>query len=606
MKKIILNMIYLLAFCSILVGCALYNQSSNYSDIARIEHVPAIGNIPSRVELDQAWSQQDREDFWFRSQGSRILPYSWFTWLELSASNESSVEYFRSAEHMESLRYLPVATSTQNPSGLPIGFALDEDTENNEAWLGLTCAACHTNQIDYLGTRILVEGAPTLANFGKFFSELIDSMNQTSEDIPAGKFNRFAQNVLGEDYSPTNAQNLRESLEQVTQALATRQEVNRLPDSYPDDFTSYARLDAFGEIQNAGTAFALGDAANKNAPTAPVSYPFLWGTHQSDFVQWNASAANIPVIGPLVRNIGEVVGVFGHLSIKKAPWWQRLWGHKISYSSSVDMIGTGHLEALVKELRSPEWPATILPPIDAEKAAAGEVLYAEHCSSCHQVIARADEGENYIANKTLLSEIGTDPAMAVNAAGHNAKTLVLEGTREGVLLGSRFGPDAPALKVPVNGVIGLVLKTPGTALEAGLIPYGSNSGLDRNKEIEAHVRDHQAAIVSTEPRDASDLVYKGRPLNGIWATAPYLHNGSVASLWELMLPPQQRATSFAVGSREFDPVNVGFDTQQGPSTFEVLNSSGAIQPGNSNRGHSYGTDLDDDDRWALVEYMKSL
>jgi hypothetical protein len=41
-------------------------------------------------------------------------------------------------------------------------------------------------------------------------------------------------------------------------------------------------LDAFGNIQNAGTAFALHDLNNKNIPNAPVSYPFIWGTHQSD------------------------------------------------------------------------------------------------------------------------------------------------------------------------------------------------------------------------------------------------------------------------------------------------------------------------------------
>jgi len=590
----------------LLVGCTSMGLGRYYSDLANMEHVPAIGTIPSRVELDQAWDSQMREDFWFTSQGSRILPYSWFTWLELPESDSGQIEYFRSAEHMESLRYLPVETSTLNPSGLPIGFALDEDTQNDTAWLGFTCAACHTNQINYNSTNILVEGAPTLANFTKFFSTLVRSMNQTSLDQPPGKFDRFARNVLAENYSASSASELHESLEQVTLALATRQEVNRVPDSYPDDFTSYARLDAFGEIQNAGTAFALNDVANKNPPTAPVSYPFLWGTHQSNVVQWNASAPNTPIIGPLVRNIGEVVGVFGHLEMKKTPWWQRLWGHDISYSSSVDMIGTGHLEALVKSLRSPAWPPNILPPIDAEKAATGSVLYQQHCASCHEVIPRADEGRNYIANQTPITEIGTDPAMAVNAAGHMAESLILEGTREAILIGSRFGPTTAAIKVPVNGMVGMVLKEPITALEAGLIPYLSDPSADRNANIENLLEGHLSDVAESGPQSASDLVYKGRPLNGIWATAPYLHNGSVPNLWELMRPPEERTTSFAVGSREFDPVNVGFDVQQGPSTFNVLNSSGEIQPGNSNRGHSFGTDLSEDDRWAIVEYMKSL
>lgn len=65
---------------------------------------------------------------------------------------------------------------------------------------------------------------------------------------------------------------------------------------------------------------------------------------------------------------------------------------------------------------------------------------------------------------------------------------------------------------------------------------------------------------------ASILAYKARPLNGIWATAPYLHNGSVPTLYDLLLPKRQpgdpvegeyRPDEFMVGSRAFDPVKVG-------------------------------------------------
>ena len=54
--------------------------------------------------------------------------------------------------------------------------------------------------------------------------------------------------------------------------------------------------------------------------------------------------------------------------------------------------------------------------------------------------------------------------------------------------------------------------------------------------------------------------YKGRPLNGIWATAPYLHNGSVPNLDALLQPAAKRPTSFSIGVRTFDPVHVGFLT----------------------------------------------
>ena len=52
--------------------------------------------------------------------------------------------------------------------------------------------------------------------------------------------------------------------------------------------------------------------------------------------------------------------------------------------------------------------------------------------------------------------------------------------------------------------------------------------------------------------------YKARPLAGVWATAPYLHNGSVPNLWEVLLPPAQRSKNFHVGGREFNRDRVGF------------------------------------------------
>jgi hypothetical protein len=102
------------------------------------------------------------------------------------------------------------------------------------------------------------------------------------------------------------------------------------------------------------------------------------------------------------------------------------------------------------------------------------------------------------------------------------------------------------------------------------------------------------------------LVYKGRPLNGIWATAPYLHNGSVPNLWELLRKGENRTDRFWVGSREFDPVNVGYQTSQGLNEFRVKNKDGNIMKGNSNLGHEYGTNWTDEEKWAVIEYMKTL
>ena len=603
-----------------LIGCtSLYTDHEWYSEAEEITPLPSQESTPKRISLDQAWDKETRQNFWFTSQGSQIIPYSWFTWLEVAESQD----LFRSSEHMNYLGYLPMGASKLNPSSLPIGFALNED-KKGDAWVGMTCAACHTNQLDFEGNQFLIEGAPTLGNFVLFFDRLTLAMNKTNSD-PI-KFQRFAKRVLGDDYSLKSAAILKTAFNSMAFKIAQRQVVNALPNNYPKDFTSYARLDAFGNIQNQGTAFALHDVSNKNTPNGPVSYPFLWGTHQSDVVQWNASAPNTPVVGPLARNIGEVVGVFGGLSIEKASFWDRLFGIKTKYSSSVDMLGLGHLETWVKALKSPQWP-TQLPAIDLQKAAAGSLIYQEQCASCHQVIARKNEYKLYDAVKTPVADIGTDPKTAWNAEFHQAKSLILEGTKEFILAGDKFKAETDAISVPVNGVVGIILKDPETALKAGLMPLGENAksrtkSLVEYAELNVLKRKtiHDPTVNNTGFKDNGELnlaglVYKARPLNGIWATAPYMHNGSIANLWETLQKPEERQTNFWVGNRNFDPVKVGFVDEAAPASklypspsnkFEVLGKNGKVFPGNSNLGHDFGTDLTDKEKWELVEFMKTL
>ena len=121
----------LVALVALMIGCqSSANLKNYYSATDRTSVTPALGAVAERVELDQAWSKQTRMAFWFTTQGSRIIPYSWFKWLEQADKKE----YFRSTDHMESLRYLPLKASSENPAGLPIGFARDQDKKTGQAW----------------------------------------------------------------------------------------------------------------------------------------------------------------------------------------------------------------------------------------------------------------------------------------------------------------------------------------------------------------------------------------------------------------------------------------------------------------------------------------
>ena len=101
--------------------------------------------------------------------------------------------------------------------------------------------------------------------------------------------------------------------------------------------------------------------------------------------------------------------------------------------------------------------------------------------------------------------------------------------------------------------------------------------------------------------------YANSPLDGIWLRAPYLHNGSVPNLRELLEPSSARSKSFYRGNDVYDTENVGFianiPAQGGRRLFPFDTS----KTGNGNFGHegrAYGTNLSADEKKALIEYMK--
>ncbi|PSN14435.1 hypothetical protein C7271_21670 [filamentous cyanobacterium CCP5] len=100
--------------------------------------------------------------------------------------------------------------------------------------------------------------------------------------------------------------------------------------------------------------------------------------------------------------------------------------------------------------------------------------------------------------------------------------------------------------------------------------------------------------------------YSNHPLDGIWLRAPYLHNGSVPTLRDLLAPPEQRPQVFYRGYDVYDPEQVGFVSDVAEENGKSYFKYDTTQPGNGNGGHVYGTDLSEDEKAALVEYMKTL
>jgi len=534
----------------------------------------------------QGWTERERDWFYNTSQGSRLIRYSWMIALE----RPDTTELFLSDKHIDGLRFLPRGFDPDDrdrPKHLPVGFVKG----GKKDWLGFTCAACHTTDLVYRGDRIRIDGAGTLGDLQTFMASLTESVKNTYDGDD--KFKRFAIRVLGADHPTEAGVKLHERLEKYKKVREDYEERNS-----PATADGFARLDAVGLIYNKVLHVVEEEERNANPAMepnanpldAPVSYPFLWGTDQSDYVQWAGFLSNANV-GKLGRNVGELLGVFGEVDLEK---------RKHGYRSSVRAGNQRRLEKLVRKLYAPPWPEE-LPRIDQAKARRGDLLFQQHCVQCHNQVERKNVNREVVAWMQNLDAIGTDPKAAENVVNLRGRTGILKDRRSGFVGGVKFRDEAPVLNMVTHVVVGMLTADVGDALLDEFISIREGRGGKAPPKKGDYLRDDPLNCKPTQ----SFLAYKGRPLTGAWATAPYLHNGSVPSLYQLLTPPDERVKKFYVGTREFDPVEVGFEYKtETPGSFMFDTTI----PGNLNSGHSglnYGTDLTEDEKWALIEYMKT-
>lgn len=531
------------------------------------------------IYLDQGWTTQQRQTFYETPQGSYLIPLKWY--LALEQANKDDL--FSKNENVQKFNYLIKNPSDGAQLALPLGFAI-EPVVNGDDWLGYSCAACHTSEIKHKGKRIRIDGAPALADFARFTSQLHQAVIETLKR--SDKFNRFADRVLGQ-YDPLAKQTLFEELTAYAATSTAFAARNHTSLEY-----GYARLDAFGIIMNELFVDDLHVASNAFEPNAPVSYPFLWGTPRHDWVQWNGGANN-----PIGRNVGEVLGTFGRLNLTNPD------AFGATSARAQELIV---LENLVAALKAPQWPEQYFGKINKRKAEQGRYLYTQYrgdepsCESCHALkdangqypLTPAAEnlfGAQFVVTKmSPLAEIKTDPNSSLNFATRTVST----------------GNLAPLLPAPFTGVAEL----PAPVMLSILVGIATQSAIATAQpplspaETIAAIGFRQKAEGLPPYRPANILAYRARPLDGIWATAPYLHNGSVPSLYELLKPANKRKKRFYVGSNKFDTKRVGFKTKK-TRHASLLDTS---LPSNSNAGHEYGVDLTKKEKRALVEFLKTL
>lgn len=114
-----------------------------------------------------------------------------------------------------------------------------------------------------------------------------------------------------------------------------------------------------------------------------------------------------------------------------------------------------------------------------------------------------------------------------------------------------------------------------------------------------------AAELGVQRKDmVKDVGYASQPLDGIWLRAPYLHNGSVPNMWELLKKPSERIDVFYRGCDIYQPDKMGFYSEREHENCPYWRFD-TSERGNGNGGHDYGTRLTDGQKWALIEYLKT-
>jgi len=494
------------------------------------------------------------------------LRYQWFLALE----QPFSTARLAAPAHLARFGFLVNDDAASNPDRLPVGFTQHRDRDSGEEMLDLTCATCHSGQLNYRGRGVRIDGGAGMHDMNKFLEELVSSLTTTY--VLPWKFDHFAQKVLGVKY-PEGECELRAAFGQTVRRFLA-QGITQWYHGQSLTQDGFGRTDALGRINNALLADRLQTPANYRVADAPVNFPHLWDIWRFDWAQWNGS-----IHQAMMRNAGTALGLEAPVALF-GPDGQLL-PESERYQSTVRVADLHCIETTLEQLRPPRWPEDIFGPIDRAKAARGKEIYRLHCASCHdpQPAAATCQGLTYTEWRVPLfpvSQIGTDPRAADNFANWTVDI-------------SKLDPSDPKLR-DVSAAEGLRYITERVTNrkydELGLSPAQRErfDGLCRRDDIQA------------------PLQYRARPLDGAWATPPFLHNGSVPNLYQLLLPAAQRETIFYTGNLEFDPHVVGYVSKRfwGGTRFDTR----AI--GNGNAGHEYGTAVGDDERWALIEYLKIL
>lgn len=642
-------------------GLLLFANASLWAQNPR-NVIPPAG-IANLVTLEQNWTHAESSDFYNNPQGSKLMPYSWFLALEVKESELP----FRGKDNIQKIGYLARTPDGKNPDGLPVGFTRDGEHVGFTCAACHTQLIVHDSKaflIDGAPTladfelflRSLVDSIDATVSdstkFKRFADKVIggsatvpqrdDLLNQLKAALTFRKGyndrNLSRQNDSHPRYGPGRVDAIGAIFNEVS-AVAAKLPDNHFPANAPVSYPFLWDTPHHDKVQWNGSV----------DNTVNILAQPIFGTKH---------------IGALGRNAGEVLGVFGTFevandgilpkgypssvklqnliaieeSVRKL--WSPKWPTEAFGPINLGTVATG--EALFRShCITCHQPMTDRTDEDREVKA-----WLDHSVGTDEMMAR-----NFLTREVATGEF---KGQYINVPGlvtfknraaqaellvHSVKRVIIGGGRpatfavpfslagpadvfvDGTPGGRRLSGRFQSLELKENKLVSGRFDSKASVNELALNVQKkafkmTNSANSRGRfqardgtatqleglSTEAAIGEEHSRLRFTDAVPVG-YIYKGRPLNGIWATAPYFHNGSVPNLDELLKKAGDRVKKFEVGSRIFDTDKVGFKSETDTGTF-IFNT---LLPGNSNSGHEYGEKVfNEAERKALIEYMKSL
>jgi hypothetical protein len=577
-----------------------------------------------------------KESYYHLSQGAEILP--WFVLTAVEVADPGSTKPF-----VENLKRYGLLPDPARDDGVPVGLTVSSNPFTfGMDFIGITCAACHVGELQHDGKAVRVDGAPNMFNLQLFYSDAIEAVIATMSD--AGKRWRALKRLGRQDYGRygiaapfvrpatlvyygVNALLHRDRLDARLELVAVISAAKDQRD--PQHPTSgYGRLDAFDGTRNfiftrlrkadANEKFEVNKAnmvkldaavkfpplwSRKARPLEPVDayreqpqhFPPVWGFKDYDWVEWTIDTNTV-----MERNVTETLGAGSTVILDPKA--------ASVFESSIPIENMHDLEWLSYYIDPPRWPTAIFGEIKSDLAATGQSIFQSRCAGCHEYGDDRRTSTGLIRLRAMRPEaVGTDATAALRISCPVPDPGPLETPpRSYTAEDSELLKDCAGVKAGAPFTGNSFARTVQTAVDGIKQKAYAAAGIDAARARAMEDLDQRGAVawrdtlLDTQPPYGP---YAARPLYGIWAAAPYLHNGSVPTLYDLLLPPAERPKKFALGGREYDPVKVGFAVSTSCDKQDCIVDT--TRTGDGNGGHLWGTDLSEADRMALIEYLKT-